>query len=414
MRLFLHHVPPCCMQIVLHLIEAKPEWRAGPANKLLASMLVPSMSGYVWDELCRSRKTGPMRGLYVLIEMLDSQGKKHLLSGQPPSLQLITLASINPEGVAVLMGKPIKKLMIAIMAVLGDEQTSLHCKENAAWILRRVTEGDAAKPLFAGSRDHLMIISKMLSGEYRGCEAPTVETIGSPNDEQASPTRAISAEKSQVAVASVSKTHDSTASAADNEEIASPIAAKSSHLQELSFTGMANTGVAFASDVERCAIEGNCCLALAQSALKDELLERLGSTKGILNGLIHVLSNGTEWAAGNAARALANIAYRPENLGSFVTLIDESMRENLVSGLSQLAKDKMRLSCKRFSALCIANLAANEVLLMKFLTLKGLKEDLLLMQKINDPAVATEASRAVLILNQARFGTISWRQPKRI
>ena len=36
------------------------------------------------------------------------------------------------------------------------------------------------------------------------------------------------------------------------------------------------------------------------------------------------------------------------------------------------------------------------------------------MQKINDPAVATEASRAVLILNQARFGTISWRQPKRI
>jgi len=39
----------------------------------------------------------------------------------------------------------------------------------------------------------------------------------------------------------------------------------------VSLTGMANTGVMFAEDAagERFAIEGNCCVALAQSALKD-------------------------------------------------------------------------------------------------------------------------------------------------
>jgi hypothetical protein len=183
----------------------------------------------------------------------------------------------------------------------------------------------------------------------------------------------------------------------------------------VSLTGMTNTGVMFAADAtaERCAIEGNCCMALAQSALKDEVLERLGNTKEILWGLVHVLNTGTEWAAGNAARALANIAYRPENLESIKLILDEEQRSQLIFGLAHLVKDKMRPASKQYAVLCIANMLAHADLLVLFGKLPQLKEELALLQKNSDPAISTEATRAVTVMNQARFGTISWRAPKR-
>jgi len=36
------------MQVVLNLINAKPEARATEASKILGYMSVPSMGGYVW------------------------------------------------------------------------------------------------------------------------------------------------------------------------------------------------------------------------------------------------------------------------------------------------------------------------------------------------------------------------------
>mmetsp|Transcript_59492 Transcript_59492/g.96250 ORF Transcript_59492/g.96250 Transcript_59492/m.96250 type:complete len:90 (-) Transcript_59492:282-551(-) len=65
-------------EVVLNLINAKPEARATEASKILGYMSVPSMGGYVWDELCRTRKSKPLPGLAVITEMLDVQGKKHL------------------------------------------------------------------------------------------------------------------------------------------------------------------------------------------------------------------------------------------------------------------------------------------------------------------------------------------------
>lgn len=183
----------------------------------------------------------------------------------------------------------------------------------------------------------------------------------------------------------------------------------------VSLTGMTNTGVMFAADAtaERCAIEGNCCTALAQSALKDEVLERLGNTKEILWGLVHVLNTGTEWAAGNAARALANIAYRPENLESIKVILDEEQRDQLIFGLAHLVKDKMRPASKQYAVLCVANMLVHADLLGLFGKVPQLKDDLALLQKNADPAISTEATRAVTVMNQARFGTISWRAPKR-
>ena len=183
----------------------------------------------------------------------------------------------------------------------------------------------------------------------------------------------------------------------------------------MTLTGMSNTGVAFAADanIERCAIEGNCCIALAQSALRDEVLERLGGTKEILSGLVCVLTTGTEWAAGSAARAIANIAYRPENLTSFMTLLDEEKQDQLLKGVARLAKNGMRSQSQEYSVLCMANMLAHDGLLGRFAKMRDLKADLAALQKSQEPAISTEATRAVTLLNQARFGTISWRAPKR-
>ena len=56
------------------------------------------------------------------------------------------------EWIRVLLQSKQKKLIQGVFAVLGDRGTSLRCKENAAWILRRATEfSDTAKTLVAGT-----------------------------------------------------------------------------------------------------------------------------------------------------------------------------------------------------------------------------------------------------------------------
>jgi len=45
---------------------------------------------------------------------------------------------------------------------------------------------------------------------------------------------------------------------------------------------------------------------------------------------------------------------------------------------------------------------------------KGLRDNLALLQNNADDTISAEATRAVTIFNQARFGTVSWRAPKRI
>jgi len=51
----------------------------------------------------------------------------------------------------VLLQAKQKKVMQSIVAVMGDSSTNLRCKENAGWILHRMTElSDASKTLFAG------------------------------------------------------------------------------------------------------------------------------------------------------------------------------------------------------------------------------------------------------------------------
>ena len=156
------------------------------------------------------------------------------------------------------------------------------------------------------------------------------------------------------------------------------------------------------------------CNLCVRTLVLAEVLERLGATKEILTGLIHVLTTGTEWAAQSAARAIGNIAYRPENLQSFVMLLDETLRDKLISGLANLVRDDMRSKSKEYAAMCIANMVVHDVLLASFGKVKGLRDNLALLQNNADDTISAEATRAVTIFNQARFGTVSWRAPKRI
>jgi hypothetical protein len=77
-----------------------------------------------------------------------------LRSGQDPSLQILTISSIKTEAMNVLIKSMMKKVMTGMIAVMGDSATSLLCKENAAWICRRLTElNNPAKILFAGEQE---------------------------------------------------------------------------------------------------------------------------------------------------------------------------------------------------------------------------------------------------------------------
>jgi len=54
----------------------------------------------------------------------------------------------------VLIKSMMKKVMNGMIAVMGDSATSLLCKENSAWICRRLTElNNPAKILFAGEQE---------------------------------------------------------------------------------------------------------------------------------------------------------------------------------------------------------------------------------------------------------------------
>jgi hypothetical protein len=397
--------------------------------------------------------------------LLRGAGKKHLRSGQDPALQILALASVNQGWMRVLLGSKQKKVLQGVIAVLGDSSTSLRSKENAAWILRRVTElSDTAKTQFAGQRENLVVAAKMLVGGYRrmgrtqSSSSPTTEVISDSPSEgletsecESSPSAAkldattrsptiadkkgtlvfpLPQQKNEDVAENAGEHGEAPAQSAFGQSASGGSEAENTgglpvplgecadpfNMNNMSLTGMTNTGVMFAEETtgERHTIEGNCCMALAQSALKDEVLERLGATKEILTGLIHVLAVGTEWAAQNAARAIGNIAYRSENLQNFVSLLDETGRDKLIYGLAKLAKHDMRSKSKEYAAMGIANLVVHDVLLASFGKVPGLRDDLALLQKNSDPAISAEATRAVTIINQARFGTVSWRAPKRI
>ena len=73
-------------------------------------------------------------------------------AGRRTALRRLRRACRGMQGwMRVLLGSKQKKVLQGVIAVLGDNSTSLRSKENAAWILRRVTElSDTAKTQFGG------------------------------------------------------------------------------------------------------------------------------------------------------------------------------------------------------------------------------------------------------------------------
>ena len=53
----------------------------------------------------------------------------------------------------VIVNFKLKKVIQGVIAAMSDHHTTLRCKENAAWILRCLTESsDKAKVMFAGKQ----------------------------------------------------------------------------------------------------------------------------------------------------------------------------------------------------------------------------------------------------------------------
>ena len=61
-------------------------------------------------------------------------------------------------------------------------------------------------------------------------------------------------------------------------------------------------------------MEANCCAAIGNTALRDDGLERLGKTEGVMLAIIHLLANGSYWAQGHAARTLGNLLPSNDNI----------------------------------------------------------------------------------------------------
>lgn len=61
-------------------------------------------------------------------------------------------------------------------------------------------------------------------------------------------------------------------------------------------------------------MEANCCAAIGNCALREDVLDRLGKSQGIMSAIIHLLENGSYWAQGHAARALGNLLPSLDNV----------------------------------------------------------------------------------------------------
>jgi len=91
-------------------------------------------------------------------------------------------------------------------------------------------------------------------------------------------------------------------------------------------------------------MEANCCAVIGNCALREDVLDRLGKSQGIMSAIIHLLENGSYWAQGHAARALGNLLPSLDNV-KFLAKADNR----------NVAAQAVRTSCLFLSATDIAS-----------------------------------------------------------
>jgi len=156
-------------------------------------------------------------------------------------------------------------------------------------------------------------------------------------------------------------------------------------------------------------MEANCCAAIGNSALREDFLDRLAKTQGVMLAIIHLLENGSYWAQGHAARALGNLLPSLDNV-KFLAKVDA--RNVAAHALySMLLTDSVPRN-KEHALHAIGNMVRVSSFCVVFNRMDGMQSTLI---RLSDEGVSrTATDRITACLSQQRLGTRTWRPPTRV
>jgi hypothetical protein len=166
----------------------------------------------------------------------------------------------------------------------------------------------------------------------------------------------------------------------------------------------------FLRETDIMCVQGNCCAAIGNACLSDDVIERIGKTNGIIQGVIHLLENGTEWAAGHAARTLGNLTYCMENCKHLAQLDQTNVSLACIMDIILCVNSSMRT--KAYAMHALGNMSRNITICMRLSPYPDLLGEL--NKLVQEGISQQEVDRAITNISQARLGTKTWRQPKRI
>jgi len=172
-------------------------------------------------------------------------------------------------------------------------------------------------------------------------------------------------------------------------------------------TGMGTTAV---RDADAMCVQGNTCCAIGNCCYSDDVVERLAKTEGVISGLLHVVEFGTEWACGHAARALGNLCYSPVNTRLLTELDSSNVAVRNLVEMVMSANSSRRT--KELALFALANLTRAQAVCSRLIGLPGIYGAL---GELASQGVAREdVDRTICNMSQARLGTRTWRQPKKL
>lgn len=172
-------------------------------------------------------------------------------------------------------------------------------------------------------------------------------------------------------------------------------------------TGM---GTTLLRDLDSMSVQGNVCCAIGNLALSDDVIDRLGKTEGVITGLLFIVENGTEWAAGHAARAIGNVAYSSDNCRALVAIDTSNIAVRSLVDMVSSPHNSQRT--KELAIFALANLTRREDVCHRVSGVPGIYATLnaLAREGIN----REDVDRVICNMSQSRLGTRTWRQPKRL
>ena len=463
--------------VVQALVEALPDRKGTECNRLRHLILEPGGKVTVWDQLGKRREDyGPQAGLVALVGMLGANQDQFVAQGQEPASAV--LASMVTQNSRALQLSKQKFLLKRLMGIVGDHRCNENTRKSTSWVLRRVCEVSAPMRIELGSdRLMMQMLGRIMRCEPLD-EAASAGRHGIPDgnssrsfsraSSRAGGGRASSGSgfgssglfgpRTPMPVGQENILEDQSwnAKSADSSFRSfsgfSRTASKGSPLKGLTssqdmngsfmsmrlpsskgtggdrgevrpgtadsnvkfFRGVSRPGTGFGTtlirDNDSMCVQGNCCCVIGNLCYSDEVIERVAKTDGVVSGLLFMLEYGTEWAAGHAARALGNLTYSMENAKALVDLDPSNIAVRNLSDM--IAHPDTQQRTKELAIFSIANLTRREEACHRLSGVPGIYR---ILGDLGTKGIARDdVDRAICNMSQARLGTKTWRQPKRL